>query len=224
MDTVSVLLMILGMPMVAGVLIALFFRRRGNVAMVFSITVGLLMMLMGLGLLSNWEGGVVHINLNWLTLGSLKIDCGFLLDYHAALMLLVVTFIGFWIQLFSGGYMEGDESKGRYFAAISFFMFSMIGIVLANNLFMLFIFWELVGFSSYALIAHYNKTVSAAAASKKAFIVNKNFDRSAQLLKEPAKFCRAAFEYAQHKLHHLRLLMWKQKGDTHRDFFYVHHD
>ena len=70
-------------------------------------------------------------------------------------MLFVVAFVGFWIHVFSLGYMNDDESKARYFGGLSIFMFSMLGIVFADNLFMIFIFWELVGFSSYMLIAHY---------------------------------------------------------------------
>ena len=88
-------------------------------------------------------------------------------------MLLVVSFVAFWIHLFSVGYMDSDTCKGRYFGGLSIFMFSMLGIVVADNLFMLFIFWELVGFSSYMLIDHYFERPAAAEASKKAFIVNR---------------------------------------------------
>ena len=69
--------------------------------------------------------------------------------------------------------MADDDAKARYFGGLSIFMFSMIGITLADNLIMIFVFWELVGFSSYLLIAHYFKTDEAAKASRKAFIVNR---------------------------------------------------
>ena len=75
--------------------------------------------------------------------------------------------------MFSLGYMRDDAARGRYFGGLSVFMFSMIGIVLADNLFMMFIFWELVGFSSYLLINHWHERQSAADAAKKAFIVNR---------------------------------------------------
>ena len=88
-------------------------------------------------------------------------------------MLLMVTFVGFLIHLFSLGYMADDAAPARYFGGLSIFMFSMLGIVLADNLIMIFVFWELVGFSSYMLIGHYMTKDAAAAAQKKAFIVNR---------------------------------------------------
>jgi NADH-quinone oxidoreductase subunit L len=98
---------------------------------------------------------------------------GFLIDGPARLLLFVVSFVGFLIHVFSLGYMADDEAKARYFGGLSIFMFSMIGITLADNLIMIFVFWELVGFSSYLLIAHYLTTEDAASASRKAFIVNR---------------------------------------------------
>lgn len=112
------------------------------------------------------------MSLRWLSLGSLELSMGFALTPVSGVMLGVVTFVGFWIHLFSVGYMKGDEGKGRFFGGLSIFMFSMLGIVLADNLFMIFVFWELVGFSSYMLIGHYLGD-EAAAASKKAFIANR---------------------------------------------------
>ena len=88
-------------------------------------------------------------------------------------LLFVVSFVGFLIHVFSLGYMADDDAKARYFGGLSIFMFSMLGITLADNLIMIFVFWELVGFSSYLLIAHYYSTDEAAQASKKAFIVNR---------------------------------------------------
>ena len=88
-------------------------------------------------------------------------------------MLCVVGVVGLCVHVFSLGYMRDDSAKSRYFGGLSIFMFSMTGIVLADNLFMMFIFWELVGFSSYFLIGHWNARQSAADAAKKAFIVNR---------------------------------------------------
>eukprot|EP01035_Chromulina_nebulosa_P046520 gene46520-biopygen32258 len=109
----------------------------------------------------------------WLRLGTLAINVGFKFDDLAALMLVIVGIVGLCVHIFSLGYMHDDEAKARFFGGLSIFMFSMLGIVFADNLFMMFIFWELVGFSSYVLINHYHAKQSAADASKKAFIANR---------------------------------------------------
>ncbi len=111
----------------------------------------------------------------WINLGEdvLKIDIGLKIDKLSAGMMLIVTFIGFLVHLFSLGYMKGDEGLGRYFGALALFMFSMTGIVLADNFVMMFIFWELVGVSSYLLISHWYTKPSAADAAKKAFLTNR---------------------------------------------------
>jgi len=120
-----------------------------------------------------WDGTPYAVQVEWLVLGDFTFSMGFLLNRLSALMLFVVAFVGFWIHLFSVGYMKDDSARGRFFGGLSIFMFSMLGIVLADNLFMMFVFWELVGFSSYMLIGHYLHTREAAEASKKAFIVNR---------------------------------------------------
>lgn len=111
----------------------------------------------------------------WINLGSeeLKIDIGLKVDGLSQGMMLIVTFVGFLVHLFSLGYMKDDEGKARYFGGLSLFMFSMTGIVLANNFVMMFIFWELVGVSSYILISHWFSKPSAADAAKKAFLTNR---------------------------------------------------
>ena len=88
-------------------------------------------------------------------------------------MLLVVTGVGTLIHIYSLGYMRDDAGKSRYFAALSLFMFAMLGIVLSNNFVMLFIFWELVGFTSYVLIGHWFERDAAAEAAKKAFLTTR---------------------------------------------------
>ncbi len=88
-------------------------------------------------------------------------------------MLLVVSGVGSLIHIYSLGYMRDDEGKSRYFAALSLFMFAMLGIVLANNFVMMFIFWELVGFTSYVLIGHWFERDAAADAAKKAFLTTR---------------------------------------------------
>src|SRR5438874_295866 len=105
--------------------------------------------------------------------GSLTVPFGFVLDNLSRMMLVLVSGIGALIHIYSLGYMRGDEGKSRYFAALSLFMFAMFGIVLANNFVMLFIFWELVGFTSYVLIGHWFERDAAADAAKKAFITTR---------------------------------------------------
>ncbi len=171
--SVVTLLAILFIPFVSAGLIMLFFRKCGNVAAVISVTSAFLVGILTIYFLYDWDGVAIHEYMSWFELGGLRVNMGFLVDRNAAIMLLVVGFVAFWIQFFSVGYMKEDDSKGRYFAGLSIFTFSMMGIVLADNLIMLFVFWELVGFSSYGLIAHYKDTQEASDASKKAFIVNR---------------------------------------------------
>jgi NADH-quinone oxidoreductase subunit L len=118
-----------------------------------------------------------HINAetstNWLTIGDLHVDFGLKLDALSLMMLLIVTGVGGAIHIYSFGYMHEDKGMARFFAFMSLFTFSMLGIVLANNFLEMFIFWELVGVSSYLLIGFWFEKPSAGDAAKKAFIVNR---------------------------------------------------
>jgi len=110
----------------------------------------------------------------WIDLGAhFRVDIGFLVDNLSRGMMLIVTSVGFLVHLFSIAYMKDDQGKSRYFAGLSLFMFSMTGIVLSDNFVMMFIFWELVGVSSYILIGHWYEKESAADAAKKAFLTNR---------------------------------------------------
>src|SRR6516164_10240526 len=109
----------------------------------------------------------------WIDLGSFQVKIGYVIDELTKLMLLVVTGVGLLIHIYSIGYMHDDRGRSRYFAGLSLFMFSMLGIVLANNFIMMFIFWELVGVSSYILIGHWFERPSAADAANKALVVNR---------------------------------------------------
>ncbi len=173
MDLPTLLTVILLLPLGSAAVIALFLRRRGNLAAAVSVLVGFGIMGLSLLALGQWDGTDLRVSHEWMHFGQYVFSMGFYFNHQTALMLLVVSFVASWIQLFSVGYMADDEGKGRFFGGLSIFMFSMLGIVLADNLVMLFIFWELVGFSSYMLIAHYYKTDFANMASKKAFIVNR---------------------------------------------------
>ncbi len=106
-------------------------------------------------------------------LGEFHWNLGFAVDNLSAIMMVVVNTISSLVHLFSIGYMKGDVRYGRYFAYLGVFTFSMLGIVLTNNFFLMYVSWELVGLSSYLLIGHWFEKKSASDASKKAFIVNR---------------------------------------------------
>jgi NADH-quinone oxidoreductase subunit L len=113
----------------------------------------------------------------WLQFSpSLAIDMGFLLDPISVMMIVVVSFVSLMVHIFSLGYMKGEERFATYYAFLSLFTFSMLGLVLSTNIFQIYIFWELVGVSSYLLIGYYFQKPSAVAASKKAFIVTRFAD------------------------------------------------
>ena len=116
----------------------------------------------------------VHSAVSWLDFGpALQVPLGVQVDQLSKVMLLVVTGIGFLVHLYSTVYMEHDDARSRFFGHLSLFMFSMLGIVLADNFAMMFIFWELVGVSSYLLIGHWFTRDAAAKAANKAFIMNR---------------------------------------------------
>jgi len=164
-------ILILLLPLASAALIAFFLRQRGAVASYLST--GTAGAIAAISIILLQHGERFEASVEWLRFGSFTLSLGIKYDDLAALMLFIVGFVGFLIHLFSLGYMHDDSARARFFGGLSIFMFSMIGIVLANNLFMIFIFWELVGFSSWLLINHYHQKQSAADASKKAFIVNR---------------------------------------------------
>ena len=112
-------------------------------------------------------------SLQWIAFGDVTVTMGILIDNLTAFMLTLVTGIAACVHFFSVYYMKGDRGYHRYFAYLSFFCFSMLGIVVADNFLMIFMFWELVGFSSYALIGFWFEREAAAEAQKKAFVVNR---------------------------------------------------
>ena len=109
----------------------------------------------------------------WLEVGDATIDFGLLVDPLTALMLVVVTGVSLLVQIYSLGYMKGDASFSRYYAYMSLFTAAMLGLVLASNIIQLYVFWELVGVSSYLLIGFWHERPAAAAAAKKAFIITR---------------------------------------------------
>ena len=109
----------------------------------------------------------------WLAIGEMEIRIGILMDPLTAIMLVVVTGVSLLVQIYSQGYMRGDPGYSRYFAYMSLFTASMVGIVLARSILQLYVFWELVGLCSYLLIGFWYHRPAAAAAAKKAFIVTR---------------------------------------------------
>ena len=107
---------------------------------------------------------------------KLQIDLGILLDPISVMMLVVITTVSLMVHIYSLGYMEGERGFQRYYAFLSLFTFSMLGLVVAPNIFQMYIFWELVGVSSYLLIGFYYTKPEAISASKKAFIVTRFAD------------------------------------------------
>src|SRR5213595_3301539 len=160
------------LPLGSAGVISLFTRRWKNISSVISVAA-----VLGSFVCSCAIFGKVDISageFTWIDIrGVFTVPLAFVLDDLSRLMLLVVSGVGALIHIYSLGYMRDDEGKSRYFAALSLFMFAMLGIVLANNFVMLFIFWELVGFTSYVLIGHWFYRDAAAAAAKKAFITTR---------------------------------------------------
>jgi NADH-quinone oxidoreductase subunit L len=172
MTPLELALLVLLAPLASAALITLVLARRGGAAAAVSVAaatvvaVGSLLLAFGGARFSSagWE---------WLRFGTFAVSLGIKFDDLAALMLAIVGVVGLCVHVFSLGYLHDDAAKARYFGGLSIFMFSMVGIVLADNLFMMFIFWELVGFSSYFLINHWRERPPAVEAAKKAFIVNR---------------------------------------------------
>ena len=120
---------------------------------------------------------LVPVKIEWLRFtAALSIDMGITLDPISVMMLVVVSFVSLMVHVFSLGYMKGEERFSTYYSFLSLFTCSMLGLVLASNIFQIYIFWELVGVSSYLLIGFYFNKPAAVAASKKAFIVTRFAD------------------------------------------------
>lgn len=171
---------ILFAPLLSAILITLFFLKNDILASVTAIF-GILASFVSTAAVflfyrENPDLLPAESSWTWLRIDALQLHFGFLLDSLSILMLLIVTGVGSCIFIYSSSYMKGDKSYPRYFAYLSLFAFSMIGIVLSNNFVMLFFFWELVAVSSYLLIGFWFEKPSAADAGNKAFIVNRVAD------------------------------------------------
>ena len=171
--------LILFLPLLVGAIVACvpFVRKRVNIAAALAVAsvlagFGLTLFLYFVPALGG-HAQTYEFIVPWIVAGDVVIEFGTRLDNLALVMTMVVTGIGSAIFIYALGYMHGDPSKGRFFGKFSLFVFSMLGIVLSPNFFQTFIFWELVGVSSYLLIGYYWKKHSAGEASKKAFLTNR---------------------------------------------------
>jgi len=171
-------LIILFLPLAAFV-VQIFIGKRlpkqGDWVSVSAVVITLCLALAMFGMMLFLHKADFHVEKTWewFNLGHMSVKLGVLIDNITIIMLVVVALVSSLVHIYSIGYMKGDPRYSRYFAYLSLFTFSMNGIVLSNNLFSIYMFWELVGLSSYLLIGFWFEKDSAADASKKAFLVNR---------------------------------------------------
>jgi NADH-quinone oxidoreductase subunit L len=164
--------LILLAPLVSATAITLFALRWKTLSSAISIAAVLVSFICSCLIFAHRT--VAAAEFTWIGInGVFHVPLGLTLDQLSRTMAVLVSGIGALIHVYSLGYMRDDEGKSRYFAALSLFMFAMLGIVFANNFVMLFIFWELVGFTSYVLIGHWFYRDAAADAANKAFITTR---------------------------------------------------
>jgi len=170
--------LILFLPLLSAVFITLFTLKNPRFSALLSVGMVLVSFLLSILVFARYmlvlnNGEPQDISLTWLKVGKLSIHFGMHFDAMSLLMLLIVTGVGSAIHIYSAAYMKGDRSYARFFACLSLFTFSMLGIVLSNNFLQMFIFWELVGACSYFLVGFWYERPSAADAAKKAFLTNR---------------------------------------------------
>jgi NADH-quinone oxidoreductase subunit L len=176
----KMLWLIPAVPIVASGVIALLKqpkRKMASTLAIGSLGFSLLLSLVAFGhVLTGWAHGVAvreTVNFTWIQFGVTNVDLGWILDPLSAVMLVMVTFVGLLIFIYSTGYMAHDENFTRFFCFLSLFAGAMLGVVIANSLLLLFMCWELVGLTSYLLIGFWYQKPSAAAAAKKAFLTTR---------------------------------------------------
>lgn len=167
------------LPALSFVLVGFFLRRFPAVAASISVCMSLLSFVLASGVGAGVIAGNITVDapfiqrVPWFVITGLTVDMGVYIDPISAMMLLVVTLVALMVQIYSIGYMRGDAGFGRFFAYLSLFAASMLGLVIAVNFVQLFVFWELVGLCSYLLIGYYFHKISAREAAKKAFITTR---------------------------------------------------
>jgi len=176
----GILWLIPTIPMLASGVIAVLKqpRRKTSAALAIgSLSVSLLLSLIAFGhVLAGWMHNVdvrETINFTWIQVGAAHVELGWVLDPLSAVMLVMVTFVGLLIFIYSTGYMAHDENFTRFFCFLSLFAGAMLGVVISNSILLLFMNWELVGLTSYLLIGFWYQKPSAAAAAKKAFLTTR---------------------------------------------------
>jgi NADH-quinone oxidoreductase subunit L len=177
---VSILWLIPALPIVAAGVIALLkqpHRKASATLSIGSLSLSLLLALFEFShVLSDWTHGIATrevFNLTWIQAGTANVDLGWILDPLSAVMLVMVSFVGLLIFIYSTGYMKHDENYTRFFCFLSLFAGAMLGVVISNSLLLLFMCWEIVGLTSYLLIGFWYKKPAAAAAAKKAFLTTR---------------------------------------------------
>lgn len=174
---INISLAILFLPLLGFIVTLLLGKKVKSIYLfeVFILTITLIAsIVVAFGKLSYFIDDKIIAEVQWFKLSdTISIQLGFLMDNITVLMLFVVSLISALVHYFSIAYMKGDERYNRYFAYLGIFTFSMNGIVLTHNILMMYIFWELVGLSSYLLIGFWFEKKSASDAGKKAFIVNR---------------------------------------------------
>ncbi|MEI6565482.1 MAG: NADH-quinone oxidoreductase subunit L, partial [Verrucomicrobiota bacterium] len=175
MNPETLIWIVLFLPLAAAAAITFF--TRSNTRLSAGLSIGAVVAGFALTIIYVATAGWSPVNpeswVPWLSAGDLQVSFGLRMDSLSLLMTLVVTGVASAIHIYSWGYMKGDPGFARFFGSLSLFTFSMLGIVLANNFVELFIFWELVGVSSYLLIGFWFEKPSAADAGKKAFLTNR---------------------------------------------------
>ena len=158
---------------------------------------------------------IIAINFEWLRFtDKLAINLGILLDPISVMMLVVITTVSLMVHIYSLGYMKDEVGFERYYAFLSLFSFSMLGLVVATNIFQMYIFWELVGVSSYSLIGFYYTKPSAVAASKKAFIVTRFADLGFLIGILILSFYTKTFDFGMLTADHAGLVTTSMAGGT----------
>ncbi len=167
-------------PIVASGIAALLKQPRRQLASslaIGSLSLSLFLSLIAFGhIVAAWAANAPTrevVNFTWIEVGSQSVDLGWVLDPLSAIMLVMVSFVGLLIFIYSIGYMEHDENFTRFFCFLSLFAGAMLGVVIANSLLLLFMCWEIVGLTSYLLIGFWYHKPSAAAAARKAFVTTR---------------------------------------------------
>ena len=167
------------LPAISFVIIGMVTRSYGKLSAAIAVSMSTISFLLAVGVTLAVVAGNITVDapfvqkLSWFHIGSVNISMGVLIDPLTAMMLMVVTTVSLLVQIYSCGYMKGDPGYGRFFAFLSLFAGSMLGLVLAVNFLQMYFFWELVGLCSYLLIGFYYYKISAREAAKKAFMTTR---------------------------------------------------